>query len=477
MDRRKLAVLALFSALIITFTFLSTRVTFHDTHEYITVAKEMAGIHNVNVHSGHSFVYPAYISFFVKIFPSMYAIKLANVVWIIAIVAMLAFSSKSFKPLLIFITSPLVWWLSPQITPVLPAAFFFTLAYLSIKKFERRQSTIWLAVCGTSLGTSFSFYDLPMFLLIGAFIILFFYEKQFKHFLALSTFLFLGIMPRLLLDYYLFHNPVYSIIRFIGSNISISQGLANKMPALANMFNIGYVAAIFVAVTPLLILSYKTDWKKYLREGLLFLLLFLFFWWRAAPVDGLLQSAGRGVKYFMLFAPILFLVLSTRINKKQILLGAIASVFIIMASVSGYFIEFNKVGGGFNFFGENRDSQIAQDIYWISEDGYQKVVASGAGTFYAAQLFAQKPFIFWWKEYDAAISNKAAYSKINYNTKYSKLHLLEQLELQATLNTKPNDFSDAEFVFEKGDEIPAGFELEKCYTILCIYKNTKEQND
>ena len=60
------------------FIFFSTRISFHDTHEYITVSKELAGIHNVRVHSGHSYVYPFFISIFLKIFPSMQTIKFIN---------------------------------------------------------------------------------------------------------------------------------------------------------------------------------------------------------------------------------------------------------------------------------------------------------------------------------------------------------------------------------------------------------------
>ena len=473
MNKFNLAAFIAFSAVLLAFSLSVTRITFHDTHEYITVAKEIAGIHNVNVHSGHSFVYPVYLSVFVKLFPSMQAIKFANVLWLIALAGLLAFGVKSAKPFLLFATSPLVWWLSPQITPVLPAAFFFTLAYLAVKRFEQGQQRIgWLAVCGLSLGLSFAVYDLPMLLLIGLLVLFFFYEKHFRDVIIMSIFIFLGTLPRFGIDYYFFHNPFYSIIRFIGSNISISHGIANKMPSIANLFNPWYVATILLVITPLLILSYTVDWKKHWRECLMLALLFLFFWWRAAPVDGLLQSAGRGVKYFLLFAPILFLVLSSKIKNKYIMVGAIVSILVVTAAITGNFIEHSKNEAtgerGFNFFGETRDAAIAKDMLDISNDGYVKLISSGAGTFYAAQLFRQKPFIFWWKEYDSAANNRAAYSMIDYKAR-SKLNLLEQLELQATLNTKSNDFSGAKFLFEKNEKVSLGFSLEKCYRLLCVY--------
>src|SRR3989344_492996 len=213
MQRSKIAALILFSALLLTFVLFSTQITFHDTREYITVAKELAGIHNVNVHSGHSFVYPLYLSFFIKLVPSMQAIKVANALWLVAIAALMLIGTKSPKSFLLFATSPLVWWLSPQITPVLPAAFFLTLAYLSIKTFESRAKMAWLALAGLSLGLSFAFYE-PMILPIALFMIFFFYEKLFKLMIFTAIFAVLGVLPRLVLDYYLFYNPLYSIIRY-----------------------------------------------------------------------------------------------------------------------------------------------------------------------------------------------------------------------------------------------------------------------
>src|SRR3989338_8161442 len=104
----KFVALAIFTIAVVTFALLSnnasenaiTQVAFHDTHEYITVAKELAGIHNVNVHSGHPFIYPAYLSLFVKLVPAMWAIKFANVLWLVGIAALLLLASRNLKAFL-----------------------------------------------------------------------------------------------------------------------------------------------------------------------------------------------------------------------------------------------------------------------------------------------------------------------------------------------------------------------------------------
>ena len=54
---KKIWILVFALALII-FAVFSTKISFHDTSEYITVAKYLAGINNVNLFIGHSIVYP-----------------------------------------------------------------------------------------------------------------------------------------------------------------------------------------------------------------------------------------------------------------------------------------------------------------------------------------------------------------------------------------------------------------------------------
>ncbi len=450
MQKSKIALLILFSALLLTFVLFSAQITFHDTREYITVAKELAGIHNVNVHSGHSFVYTLYLSFFIKLVPSMQAIKVANALWLVAIAALLLIGAKSFKPFLLFAASPLVWWLSPQITPVLPAAFFITLAYLSIKTFESRAKTKWLALAGLSLGLSFAFYE-PMILPIALLIFFFFYEKSFKLVIFTAIFTVLGVLPRLALDYYLFRNPLYSIIRYVGSNVAFTVGMkGGYLPLQPEL-----VAAVLFMITPFLLIIYKIDWKKYLRECLWLLILFI--------VLTLRSGHWHGIKYFLIITPIFLLLLATSISRKQLMFGILASI-----AITGFM--------AYGFFGETSDAILTKDMQDISVDGYKKLVSSGGGTAYAAYLFGNVPFIFWQKEYDAATENKTTYSDLDYKLMFSRINLLEQLEMQATLNAKPNDFSGAKFMFEKTEKVPAGFGLEKCYRAICVYRKVGGPN-
>jgi hypothetical protein len=74
--------LIIFGILLILFAIFSSKVSFHDSYEYITFSKNLAGIDNLNPFVAHSMLYPLIISLFIKIFPTFLTIKLINILWV-----------------------------------------------------------------------------------------------------------------------------------------------------------------------------------------------------------------------------------------------------------------------------------------------------------------------------------------------------------------------------------------------------------
>src|SRR3989344_7420900 len=97
----------IFLIIIILFAIFSTKLLFHDSFQYITVAKEYAGISNSNVYTGHSTLYPFILAQFLKVFPSFIIIKIVNVIWLILITLLIYLFTKSKKTLLLWVFSPL----------------------------------------------------------------------------------------------------------------------------------------------------------------------------------------------------------------------------------------------------------------------------------------------------------------------------------------------------------------------------------
>ncbi len=85
MDKKDYWMLSAFGLVLVLFAVFSSQVIFHDTAEYITIAKNFAGVNNVDLFSGHSLLYPFFIAIFLKILPSLTMVKLVNVLWLFLI--------------------------------------------------------------------------------------------------------------------------------------------------------------------------------------------------------------------------------------------------------------------------------------------------------------------------------------------------------------------------------------------------------
>ena len=144
----------IFAIALILFSVFSTKISFHDSHEFISIAKYFAGVENIDLFIGHSILYPFIMSFFIKFWPSFTMIKLINSLWIFLIGLSLLFHFKNKKAFILFAFSPLTWFISIQTTPVLPASFFFLLSYLFFLKKHKKHNILF---SGLFLGISIAF--------------------------------------------------------------------------------------------------------------------------------------------------------------------------------------------------------------------------------------------------------------------------------------------------------------------------------
>src|SRR3989344_6339484 len=102
MTKKNLLFIGIFALVLILYAVFSTKILFHDSFEYITVAKNLAGINNINPYVTHSVLYPLFISFLLKIFPNFITIKLVNLLWVFLIGLTLLIWKKDKKAFFIF---------------------------------------------------------------------------------------------------------------------------------------------------------------------------------------------------------------------------------------------------------------------------------------------------------------------------------------------------------------------------------------
>lgn len=446
MEKKDYLVLIIFALFLMLFALFSLKINFHDSYEYITIAKHFAGIENVNIFSGHSLVYPLTMSFFIKIMPNLLAVKLFNTFWVFLIALIFLFWLKNRWAFALFVFSPLTWVASIQTTPILPASFFFFLAFIFLKK---RNLNYNLFYSGLFLGISAAFYT-PMIIIGLLFALIYFFDKSFLEFLAYFISIFIGFFPRLILDYWLFDFPIYSLFRYFGANAIILMGMN---PATSNIHILSNlkVLLIFLIISPFLYKLIKIDFKKYSRELVFLGLSFLIFILRAALF-----------KYFLIISPIIILLLVNHLNKREIKWHCIISIVLIL------FLTWN-------YFTWDNDNLVKQDINSIINERESEYIIAGPIEALKLATFSwqNKPHFVWWQDFDASLKNEIEIRGYDFSFN-SKIPLKNKLKISASFNRFENKtYGDYIIVTEKTEDefsqLPE-YELKKCYEVLCVYE-------
>jgi len=440
---RKGYYLGILAILLILFAVFSNLVDFHDATEYITVSKMLAGINNLNVFSTHSIAYPLIISFFLRIWPSLTMIKLVNVFWIFAISSIFLIWLKNKRIFLLFVFSPLTWYVAIQTTPVLPASFFFLLAYIFFKRTEIKYNKIYSGLC---LGLSFAFYT-PMIIIISLFLLIYFWKEPFENLIKYGIGVLIGILPRLITEFIIFGNPAYSLIRYFGTNLIVFLGLNPGTQNLHFLNNLAVFSIIFV-ISPLLFKIYQINWRNYKKEI-----------WFLILSGTIIFIRGAQIKYFFILSPIVLVLLNKTLSEKEVRINCFISSAIIAIII-------------FGFFGTTDDFIIKRDIEKIIDEFEIDYII--AGPYEAAKiamfLWKDYPKVIWFMNLKATKNNEEIlkeYSfKLNQNMKFR-----EDVIISATFK-RPNNqtYQDYILVTEKKFEGLEECQPIKCYDKLCVYE-------
>lgn len=448
------------------FATFSYRIMFHDTWEYISVAKKFAGYLNGDMFNVHSLVYPFFLSFFAKILPSMLTLKLVNISWLFLIGILLYYSESKKTAFLIWVFSPITWALGLQISPFLPASFFLLVAFLSIKKWQETKKRLYFVTSALSLGLSAAFYDFALVLVVF-FVLVFFYNRSLKETIFYCLVTLASFSTRLLLEATLFSLaikdklipfPIFSLVRFWGATLIIQLGLHPMIPISKFSFSNPNLLFILFIISPLLFYLYKIDYKKH-KQTLVFLLISIIF---------ILLSKGGEYFYYLSLAPIIILLLSEVFKRKELLLHAIISSFIIIIIVYPYFIPDKQE--------IIKRNLTIEDLKMINKDfSFDAVVldTKTLATFYIWDKHT--PYIMASGDYNKIVQNDTYYTHYTFEIK-SQIDTQKILELQAGLKTHIKegiDYKSLPWLLEKGEKQPEGYELTKCYTLLCVYQKNK----
>lgn len=442
-NKKIILVFIVYFIAILLFTYLSKTVHFVDSHEYITSTKEFAGINNVNVFQTHSLTSQFVSAQILKLFPNMFTLKLITSVWLLLIGILIYLYSKSELSLYLWMFSPIAWLISIQINPIVASAFFVLLAYILFKKYESSNSYKHLMISGLSAGIGILLYYSSLILIV-LFILCFMINKKFYIPLIYFSLIFIALIPELIINYIFFGNPLYSVIRYIGANFFVSS----SQFAQGQIIHL-YWLLIPIALTPLLYKIFKLDRKKYIKELIFLLLCFLAFGIR-----------GMDLKYMFIFVPILILLVSEKISKKEVYIATIVSVLVI-------------AGLTYGFFTSNFDKRITNDLNNIKQDypANQYIVSGYQATVLASYSWTDYPKFIWSYEYLFEKENKISTSSYEFRTD-PKINSDKILVMNFRLDMAHRiNFTDPVYYISVDQEkLPNEFKLLKKYDILSIYK-------
>jgi len=441
MEKKDGFLIGAFALFLVLFGILAVKMHFHDALEYINLAKNLAGIKNIDIFSCHSALYPFIISFFLKIFPSAMTIRLINCSWIFLIGLVLLLGLKNQKAFIIFSFSPLSWYMSIQTTPALPAAFFFLLSYIFFFK-EKIRFNLWLA--GFFLGLAFAFYT-PIGLLAAFLIPIFFWDKPFSKIISFGIASAIGFIPSLLLDYYLFGTPGYSLIRFIGVNFLI---ILNQHPSYnpINFFRHPEMWMLLIVISPFLFRIYKLELQKYGR-----ILLFL------GVITLILVIRIPDIKYFIMLSPIVALLLSRVLNEFEIKWHCIISIAVIIFLTYGFFVQ---------------DAAYNADLQKIKQNYSNKYFIGGPieeSSILAAFSWENTPYFVWWQDYQASLNNQTLFRKYDFNFNSDKIVLKDKFVISGLFSRTDETKKYDDFIIVSSNKSLTGYKLDRCYNELCVY--------
>ncbi|MDO8628234.1 MAG: hypothetical protein Q7R56_00585 [Nanoarchaeota archaeon] len=443
----------LFFVGLVIFSALSSKVLFTDAPQYVNSAKEFAGLAVSKVRNFNAWLYPWVLGQTLKVVPSLLTLKIVNVLWLVGDVVLLWLLTRKREVLWLFMASPLVWVYSLWVNPIVPVSFFLLLSYYWLKRFEGlRSSSRWFFFVGSgvALGLVSSLWW-PGTYLAGFFVVAFFWRSSFVDVVKYLVCFGVGFAVRLMLDFYYFGFPFYSMVRAMGSNVLFFLGKAEVLGAVRVPLWV-VAGLVVVSISPFLFRLVKVDRQKYARE-----LVFL-------GLSSLLFLLNHDLRYFVTIVPLVMVLLVSCLKKNDIILhvGLSALLIVVLAAPS---------------FGVTDDFLLKQDVeqlvhdfpgrtFIVGTEGVSEEQAMDLSTLYWGSAVRLVTY----RDWQLSKADENVY-QVYEVVADPKINELRQLRFSLVYErSDEEDLDDLKDLLVIGDAAPPkGFTLVKKYALLRYY--------
>ncbi len=354
--------------LLILITILTKFYGVTDVGDYADTAKFFAGSYNAKLRTSHSVLYGLIHAPFVKLNSNFLFLKLSAVLWLsLLTISLYYISNKNKKTLLLFITTPILWYIAPWITPIQLSSLLFLWGYYFINKYEKEEDMKYLLYSSFLIGLAWAFWDAIIYFAI-ILALCFLYNRKTIDFLVFLLCLFIGVSPKLIIDQVLFGFAFYSVLKHFFAVIAFTfyGGVYGQGLSSSNYLNI-FFTLLFFPFYSYLLFSRKI-FTKY-KKQIAFLLL--------STITILVNSQ---IRYTLLIVPIFILLLGETLNEKQFQIQLLIFLLLSLIVINPYLIQikYETNGKEFNSFIKNlpnlqlnstfREDIIRKDLNQIEKD-------------------------------------------------------------------------------------------------------------
>jgi hypothetical protein len=368
----KIVIIAI--VLLASITFLTNFYGAVDTGDYSDTAKYFAGNYAAKTRSSHSYFYGFVLSPFIRIFNNLLIFKITSLIFLLLLILSVYISTNKNKNVLwLMLFSPIVWYMAPWISSLQLSSLLFFWAYYFIKKYEETARAKFLFFSGVLAGISWAFWDAIIFFVIFLGLS-FMYNKKFYKALYFLVFVFIGLLPKLILDKYIFNFAFSGIIRYVSGLFTafVFKGVYGAMEPISAFYSL----IIFVLCIPLfsykLFSDFRNNKNKIIFLALSFIILF----------------EQTQIRYFLLLVPIILFELAPRLTRNQFKKQMIISIILIIAVLIPYTIQIKYSTNSPELFSmilniknitiyENQDTLIKQDLAGITQEFPNSVFVVG----------------------------------------------------------------------------------------------------
>ncbi|MDO8509364.1 MAG: hypothetical protein Q7S27_06815 [Nanoarchaeota archaeon] len=299
-----------------------------DVKDYSDTAKFFAGEYNAKHRAAHSIVYGLLLSPYVKLAESFAIIKLASAFWLVLLIISIYYiSGKNRKALLLIIFSPLVWYMSPWLSPVPIVSLLFLWAYFFLNKLEQEEKNKYVIYSGILIGLASSLWDSALYFSF-IFLCSFFYNRKFKQTWLFALSIIIGLMPRLIIDQIFFNFAFYGILKNFLALISFAL-FGGVYDDIYSVFNIGGYIIILIFIPIYFFALYKKEILIKHKTIMIFLTLCLMF-----------ILLNPHIRMLIVIAPIMFILMAKELDEKKFNRQIMFSIILALLVILPFIIQF-----------------------------------------------------------------------------------------------------------------------------------------